>query len=140
MTDTPSLHDQDEALLAQLECTSDGQEPFNVDRFVHRLLAIYHKVAVPWCVDDVQSERPDLTDDQAWDVLQQCKDEHDPEFGFTWDLIRGIADDLFPRPPGQRRRPPFLPGGEFTRALLQGASPDQTSAVNPPSRTEEEQP
>ena len=138
MTNALSLRDHAEALLARLANTDAADEPFDIDYFVHRLLAQYRKVAIPWCIDDVQSERPDLTADQAWQVLLQCKDQHDAEWGFTWQLIRCTAAELFPRPPGQRRRPPFLPGGEFTQAFLQGALPDDASASNPPSPSQED--
>ena len=53
------------------------------------------QVAVIWCVADVQSVRPDLTEDQCWDVLQKCLDQHDSEWGFTWTFIKDIAADLF---------------------------------------------
>jgi len=42
--------------------------------------------------------RPDLTDDQAWEVLVECRDKHNCEYGFNWDLIEIVADELFPAP------------------------------------------
>ena len=65
---------------------------------VHQLLAKRRQVAVIWSVGDVQGTRPDLDDDQAWEVLQQCRRLHDCELGFNWLLIETVADDLFPRP------------------------------------------
>lgn len=65
---------------------------------VHQLLSARKQVAVIWCTEDVQSIRSDLTDDQAWQVLQQCRCVHDCEIGFTWLLIEMVADDLFPKP------------------------------------------
>jgi len=59
------------------------------------LLAKYRQVGVLWCCEDVKHVRPDLTDDQAWDVLQECIDKHDCEWGFTWTFIKDIADILF---------------------------------------------
>jgi hypothetical protein len=64
---------------------------------IHELLATRRQVAVIWCIEDVQGVRPDLGDDQAWTVLQQCRKVHDCEFGFTWLLIETVADDLFPK-------------------------------------------
>ena len=29
----------------------------------------------------------DLTDDQAWDILQRIKDNYDCNYGVTWDTI-----------------------------------------------------
>ena len=56
------------------------------------------QVAVIWSIEDVQGIRPDLNDDQAWQVLKECRDRHDCESGFTWIFIELIADELFPCP------------------------------------------
>jgi hypothetical protein len=71
----------------------DRSRPFDI----HEFLARRRQVAVIWCVEDVQGVRPHLTDDQAWEVLQQCRRVHDCEVGFNWLLIETVADDLFPR-------------------------------------------
>ncbi len=63
---------------------------------IHELLARRRQVPIIWNVEDVQAVRPDLTDDQAWDVLQECKRCHDCEFGFTWTHIETVADEMFP--------------------------------------------
>jgi hypothetical protein len=67
-------------------------------RDIHELLAQRRQVAVVWGVEDVQGVRPDLGDDQAWKVLQQCRGVHDCGLGFNWLLIETVADDLFPPP------------------------------------------
>lgn len=66
---------------------------------IHALLETRQQIAIVWSIEDVQHQRPDLTDEQAWDVLQQCKRAHDCNYGFTWDLIDYVADDLYPEPP-----------------------------------------
>ena len=53
-------------------------------------------IEISWCVDDVKEIRPDLTDDQCREVLQQAKDRHDSGIGITWDVLEIHADDLFP--------------------------------------------
>ena len=63
---------------------------------VHELLKHRHQIAVIWSIEDVQGVRPDLTDDQAWAVLQECDRRHDCELGITWGSIEYVADDLFP--------------------------------------------
>ncbi len=63
---------------------------------IDELLAERRQVAVTWCVDDVLSVRPDLTEGQAWDVLVRCLNRHDCEFGFTWNYIEDVAFDLYP--------------------------------------------
>ncbi|MBS0263108.1 MAG: hypothetical protein JSS02_14285 [Planctomycetes bacterium] len=65
---------------------------------VHELLAKRRQVAVIWSVEDVQSVRPDLTDDQSWAVLKECERRHDASWGITWISIEIIAGELFPEP------------------------------------------
>jgi len=64
---------------------------------IHAELARRRQVAIIWSASDVQSVRPDLTDDQAWEVLQECERCHDCEFGFSWTHIESVADELFPQ-------------------------------------------
>jgi hypothetical protein len=63
---------------------------------VHALLAKSRQIAVIWSVEDVQQERPDLNDDQAWEVLQRVEHCHDCNYGITWEHLSMAADDLFP--------------------------------------------
>lgn len=55
-------------------------------------------IAVKWGIEDIQSIRPDLTDEQASTVLQAADRCHDAEIGINWDVLRFHADDLFPSP------------------------------------------
>ena len=48
-----------------------------------------------WCVDDVLSIRPDLTKEQAEDVLEMAAKQHDCNIGITWDVLETHADWLF---------------------------------------------
>ncbi|MFV0443449.1 MAG: hypothetical protein ACK5Q5_07750 [Planctomycetaceae bacterium] len=65
-------------------------------RCLHRRLAKRRQIAVVWSIEDVQSLRPDLTDDQAWEVLQIAERQHDCEQGLNWETFEVIADDVFP--------------------------------------------
>jgi hypothetical protein len=65
------------------------------DLSIHGLLAQRRQVAVVWSTENVQGVRPDLDDDQAWEVLQECRRLHDCELGFNWLLIETVADNLF---------------------------------------------
>lgn len=49
------------------------------------------QVAIVWSVDDVQTVRPDLTDEEALDVLKQAKRKHDCEVGISWSTLRETA-------------------------------------------------
>jgi hypothetical protein len=63
---------------------------------IHELLKLRRQIAAIWSIEDVQGVRSDLTDDQAWVVLQECDRRQDCELGITWGSIEYIADDLFP--------------------------------------------
>lgn len=66
---------------------------------LHELLAGHRKIAVVWCIEDVQDVRPDLTDEQAWKVLQLVKRTHDCNYGITWLTLEIAAEQLFGYPP-----------------------------------------
>lgn len=72
------------------------------DLDIEQLLRHRRQVAVIWGVEDVQSIRPDLTADQAWEVLEQAYDVHDCEWGFTWTHLKTVAGDMFPRKPSTK--------------------------------------
>jgi len=59
------------------------------------LLAERRQIAVIWSVEDVQEVRPDLSEDQGWDVLQVVQRRHDATLGVTWDTLEWVARDLF---------------------------------------------
>ena len=63
---------------------------------IHEILEHRLQIAVIWSVEDVQEVRPDLTEEQAWEVLQTCEKRHDCEQGITWFSLEWVANDLFP--------------------------------------------
>ena len=77
-------------------------EPGDIDLYVHSLLAKHQKIAPIWCVEDVKHVRPDLTDEQAWEVLEQIGHKHDAEYGISWQTLEDTAHMLF-RPSTNRR-------------------------------------
>jgi hypothetical protein len=93
------LDANDEAeLIRQLDLAPHGNADLSeleIDNLIQELLRRQRQVAVIWCCDDVKHVRPDLTDAQAWEALQQCREQHDCEYGFTWTLIEDVAEDLF---------------------------------------------
>lgn len=68
------------------------------DYDIDELLKQRRQVAVIWSIDDVQEVRPNLTDDESWEVLQACRKYHDCTVGFSWDHIECVAGSLFPVP------------------------------------------
>jgi len=59
------------------------------------------QIAIVWDINDVKSERPDLTDEQAMEVLQDISKHHDADLGVCWETIRVVADNLFPKDGGK---------------------------------------
>ena len=55
------------------------------------------EIQISWSVDDVYSIRPDLTEDQAMEVLQNVKDNHDADIGVCWETLNFWADSMFPK-------------------------------------------
>jgi hypothetical protein len=54
----------------------------NID--IHELLAERKLIAALWGIEDVQEVRPDLNDEQAWQVLQYVDRNKDAELGISW--------------------------------------------------------
>jgi hypothetical protein len=69
------------------------EEEIDVD--LHELLAENCQIAHVWGIEDVQLQRPDLDDDQAWAVLQTAEKRLDSNYGITWDTLEMIASELF---------------------------------------------
>lgn len=90
---------------AVLERGLPNDESVDFDLRVQERLARQRKIAVIWSIEDVQQGRPDLTDDQAWEVLEQVEDIHDAEWGINWTTLETVADDMFPKPTSRRRKP-----------------------------------
>jgi len=83
-----------------LEALLEGNELLDIDFDLHDHLATRQEVAVVWAVEDVRTVRPDLNDDQAWQVLQECRRVHDCNDGFNWLFIETVAENLYPETPG----------------------------------------
>jgi hypothetical protein len=62
---------------------------------IQALLAERKQIAAIWSIEDVQDVRPDLSEEQAWEVLQEADHRHDAELGITWLTLECIAEDLF---------------------------------------------
>ena len=62
---------------------------------IHEQLATKRQIAIIWSIEDVQEVRPDLTEEQAWEVLEQVKHAHDATIGISWETLQSVADDQF---------------------------------------------
>ena len=84
---------------------TDGGLPDPAEIDVHVLLAPRRQIASIWSIEDVQEVRPDLTDDQAWEVLQQVERAHDATIGINWDVLSCHADMLHGDAPESNEAP-----------------------------------
>lgn len=71
----------------------------------HQLLARDGKIAVIWCIEDVKGIRPHLTDEQAWEVLEEVGRKHDAEYGISWMTLGDFADEMFSETSSDGREP-----------------------------------
>jgi hypothetical protein len=53
-------------------------------------------IAIVWSIDDVKTLCSSLTDDEAWEVLQQAEHFHDCNHGFSWDHLTAHIEIMFP--------------------------------------------
>jgi hypothetical protein len=53
------------------------------------------QIALIWSVDDVLEFRSDLTQDEAFEVLQKVKQKHDASVGVSYETVEGWADWIF---------------------------------------------
>ena len=62
---------------------------------LNRLHTDRKEIASVWMIDDVLEIRPDLTEEQAWDVLREAERRHDATIGINWDVLHYHAQSLF---------------------------------------------
>ena len=84
-----------EAIAALDGAEAAGITPAPVKPDIHTLLAERRQIAHIWSIEDVQHLRPDLDDDQAWEVLQAANDSHEGDIGINWSVLEGHAEMLF---------------------------------------------
>jgi hypothetical protein len=100
-TTSDAIRYTQEATLAGILGAVLNDVGFRLEIDLDELLAGDSRIAHVWATDDVRQLRPDLDDDQAWDVLQEVADRLDSNFGITWNTLEMIANELYPeKPPG----------------------------------------
>lgn len=53
-------------------------------------------IEIQWTTEDVQLSRPDLTEQQAWEVLLCIQNEANHRIEVNWDTIGSMATWLYP--------------------------------------------
>lgn len=77
------------------EAQAVGITPAPADLDIHALLAERRQIAVIWSIEDVQEVRPDLSEDQCWEVLHYIGRRQDAEVGINWLTLEFAAEELF---------------------------------------------
>ena len=49
-------------------------------------------IEISWHIDDVKGQDESLTDQEAREILQMLKDQHDATLGINWDVIDCVID------------------------------------------------
>jgi len=62
---------------------------------IHELLAERRQIARIWGIEDMQGIRPDLSEEQAWEVLQAAEDSHEADIGINCSVLECHAEMLF---------------------------------------------
>lgn len=52
-------------------------------------------IEIRWYLEDVREERPDLTDEQCYTVLQAMANNHDANYGINWNSIHYAANFIY---------------------------------------------
>lgn len=78
--------------------TSSVQEIFQTVLVELRSRSDADCIAIVWQTDDVQMQRPDLTEEQCQEVLHRLNSGHDANIGINWDVIDCVAHDCYPEP------------------------------------------
>ena len=117
--------DHYEPHLRAAEADRPPVEPPDTD--IHDLLAKRQQIAAIWGIEDVQSIRPDLSEQQAWEVLQMVDRHKDAELGITWLTLE------MRRRASLRRRPRNQQRGGVTWAIELASSSSTGPACPQPS-------
>ena len=56
------------------------------------------EISIVWSTEDVLSVRPDLTKEQAREVLYELDHSHDASIGISWDVIFVVAENMHESP------------------------------------------
>jgi hypothetical protein len=62
---------------------------------LRELLSERQQIAIVWGTSDVLDIRPDLTAEQAWEVLKMVEHHHDASCGISWCSLDFWAEELF---------------------------------------------
>ncbi len=132
------LEDAIDEILGEMEDAIENIRKCRPEKVTHQaevdigeLLADHHAISIVWDVHHVMDQRPDLYQEQAWEVLQECQRSWERLSDPRLETIRQVADILFPEVKGKaalrsylariERRIEALPEDECTDPAAYGA-------------------
>ncbi len=74
------------------------------------------QIAILWSIEDVQENHPLLSNEEAFNVLEAIKKNHDAGIGINWDTIDVWVHQLYPKLAGKEKVIPMT-DHSFTEAL-----------------------
>lgn len=103
----PILEETIDEFIGEIEVAIDNIRKYQPTETHHcepvdirDLLNGEHAIALIWDTEQVRSHYPHLSEEQAWEILQQCERDYKGEEGLTWDDIAETVAELHPDPDG----------------------------------------
>ena len=91
-------------ILSEVEEAIENIRKYKPERISHpvdvdigELLSENQAIGIVWDIQHVKDQRPDLTDKQAWEVLQECQCCWDRLSDPMLEMFRQVAENLHPR-------------------------------------------
>lgn len=91
-------HVDTDDILQALDLPDEDEFDFDLDE----VLEEQRQIAILFTIDDVKEIRPDLTDDQAWQVLKNCRTRFRQCQSIDCEAIQMHTQELYGPPPSRR--------------------------------------
>jgi hypothetical protein len=90
-----------EEAIENIRKCHDSRLMHQVDVDIDELLAEHHAIGIIWDIQHIKDQRSGLSDEQAWEVLQECQRCWDRLNDPMLETIRQVSDNLFPQLKGK---------------------------------------
>lgn len=91
-------HVDTDNILEALDLPDKDEFEFDIDEALEE----QRQIAVIWTTDHVQEIRPDLTEDQSWEVLKTCRARWGSCQGIDWQVIEKTVEEMHGPKPTRR--------------------------------------
>jgi len=59
-------------------------------------IKLERSISIVWNIEDIKGFRPDLNDNECFQVLLEAQEEHDANIGVNWEVLEEIATRVYP--------------------------------------------